>query len=162
VSQDPTEDPALYWRQVAYNVLLQRSELRPSDRVLDLSPDEDIAGILQEHVQSVRRAPPTQEVRNQPTLVTAAFALSCLDQPGRLEAFQRLHRALPEGGLLVIADWFWSIPFSDIEGIEGWFEPERTPSAPATQVMQELEQRGWRVVLEPLHPALSVLTALRL
>ncbi len=162
MSPDPESDPGLYWRAVAYNVLLQRCELRGSDQVLDLSPEEDIANVLREHVASVRRASPADRFLGQPSLVTAAFALSGLDLGARLSAFKRLHGAMPEGALLVMADWFWSIPFADIEGIEGWFDIARTPSAPATQVMEELERSGWRVVLEPLHPAVSVLTALRL
>ena len=68
--------PADYWRQVAYNVLLQRCELRSSDRVLDLSPEPDVAGVLQQHVRSVTRSSPTSPVQGSPTLVTAAFALS--------------------------------------------------------------------------------------
>ncbi|MCP4804380.1 MAG: class I SAM-dependent methyltransferase [Proteobacteria bacterium] len=184
---DATDDAARMWRHTATNVVCQRSEVRATDRVVDLGCGTgNVARTLAPHVERViavdcspnmlRRAQEgpdlditwvegdlrTVAIPRGTHVVTACFALNELSDRDRLALFERVHDKLVDGGLLVIADWYWNVPFEDTEGIEGWFAPDRVVSVSGMQVMRELEERGYRAVHEPLHPAVSVLTAMRM
>lgn len=184
---DATDDAARMWRHIATNVVCQRTEARGTDRVVDLGCGTgNVARTLAPHVERVIAVDcsPAMLARAQDgapdgitwveadlrdvaiprgsAVVTACFALSELDHGERQALFERVHDKLIDGGLLILADWYWNVPFDQIEGIDGWFDPQRVTSICGTDVMQELEDRGYRAVHEPLHPAVSVLTAMRM
>ena len=184
---DTIADTAQMWRHTATNLVCQRSEVRGTDRVIDLGCGTgNVAKTLAPHVQHViavdcspamlRRAQEgpdlgitwveddlrTVAIPRGTHVVTACFALNELSDRDRLALFERVHDKLVDGGLLVIADWYWNVPFEDTDGIDGWFARDRVVSVSGMQVMRELEERGYRAVHEPLHPAVSVLTAMRM
>ena len=182
---EPTEGSGAYWRHVATNVLCQRTEVREDDTIVDLGCGTgNVARTLAPHAGRVIGVDFCPEMLDRARdelgvtwveadarevavplgthVVTACFSLSQLLAEDRRALFERLHAKLTEGGLLVLADWYANLPFEDIEGIEGWFPHDLVDGVPAMTVLRELEERGYRVVHEPLHPAVSVLTAMRM
>jgi len=184
-SEEPVEGSGAYWRHVATNVLCQRADVRKTDTIVDLGCGTgNVARTLAPHAKRVigvdfSEAMLAQAAEDQAIawvnadlraaavplgthVVTACFSVSQIDGEERRALFERLHKKLVEGGLLVLADWYANLPFDDIEGIEDWFPPEHVDEVAAMTVLRELEDRGYRVVHEPLHPAVSVLTAMRM
>lgn len=181
----PEEGSGAYWRHVATNVVCQRSEVRDGDTIVDLGCGTgNVARTLAPHARRVigvdRCAAMLDRAREDDSItwveadmrqvavplgtdvVTACFSVSQLNGADRRALFERIHQKLTDGGLFILADWYANLPFEDIEGIEDWFPHHLVDGVAGMTVLKELEERGYRVVHEPLHPAVSVLTAMRM
>lgn len=178
-------DVGTAWRHTATNVLLTRCEAEPDDVILDLGTGTgNVARTLAPHVKRVigvdispamleraqDDAPANLELRcgdlREPphvlglTHVTACCALTGLSDRERRALWDRVYAMLPVGGLLVVADHFWTIPPEQVEA--DFFDPSWMRSVSAQGVMEELERdERFVVVMEPLHPLVTVLTARR-
>lgn len=183
---DGIETAEGYWRHTATNVVLTRCEADSDDVVLDLGCGTgNVAKTLAPHVKRIvgldispamlaraqQDAPANLEfrqgdLRRPPhvlglTHITACYALTGLSTAERHALYAQASRMLKPGGLMVIADLFWTVSPDQVEA--DFFEPSWMQSVSATAEMEHLEADGqFRVLLEPLHPLVSVLTAMRL
>lgn len=182
------EDPQVLWRHTSTNLVLTALEAEPDDVALDLGCGTgNVAVTLAPHVREVvgvdcsegmlararsrpcprgrlrlrqgdLRAPPAVPELN---LITANWCLQHLD-PSELSALWRwAHRVLPPGGILSVAGPFWTVPPEQVEGVESWVDPQTAHWHGAVPMMEELERVGFQVLLRPLHPVVSALTAAR-
>ena len=180
------ESAECYWRHTATNVLLTRCEVGETDVILDLGCGTgNVAKTLAAHVKRVvgldispkmldraqQDAPSNVEfrkgdLRRPPhvlglTHITACYALTALTTTERRALWDQAWRMLKPGGMMVVADLFWTVPPEQVEA--DFFEADWMQSVSATDEMEFLERDGRvRVLLEPLHPLVSVLTAARL
>lgn len=175
-----------YWRHTATNVLLTRCEADKDDVVLDLGCGTgNVTKTLAPHVKRIVGldvsprmldraqvdAPSNAEfrqgdLRKPPhvlglTHITACYALTALTQTERRALWDQCWRMLKPGGMLVVADLFWTVPPEQVDA--DFFEDDWMQSVSATEEMEFLERDGrFRVLMEPLHPLVTVLTAARL
>lgn len=180
-----TDVASVYWRHTATNVVLTRAELHPKDRLLDLgcgtgnvlhtaAPHVAFAkgvDLSPSMVALARAKAPTVpatvgDLREVDAtgfaVVTACFALAQLTDAERTALWHRLIAQTEPGATLVIGDWMWTVPPDQVEA-PGWYDPAWVQPYAAGPLLQELEATGaYRVVLEPLHPLIAVLTATRI
>ncbi|MCB9792540.1 MAG: class I SAM-dependent methyltransferase [Alphaproteobacteria bacterium] len=185
-SLDPHEDAATYWRHVCTNVVVNSADPEPDDVVLDLGCGTgNVARTLAPHVRSVTgldcspgmlaRARALQpagvswrqgDLRDPTqasglTLLTSCWSLHHLSPEELRALWRRAHALLPRGGRLVVGELFHSLPPEDIEGAEGWLDEANAYPHSAQQALQDIEAVGFTAVLKVLHPAASVLWAVR-
>lgn len=180
-----TDAASVYWQHTATNVVLTRAELHPRDRLLDLGCGTgNVLHTAAPHVAFAKgvdlspsmvalaraKAPTVQAVVGDLreadvrgfAVVTACFALTQLTDAERTALWHRLIEQTEKGATVVIGDWLWTVPPDEVEA-PGWYDPAWVQPFSATATMHELEATGaFRVVLEPLHPLVAVLTATRI
>lgn len=181
-------DPQVLWRHTCTNVVLAALEAEPDEVALDLGCGTgNVAVTLAPHVREVvaldcsegmlaqararpaprghlrlrqgdlRAPPPVPEL----SLVTACWCLQHLDRDELRALWRWAFKALPPGGVFALAGPFWTVPPEHVEDVEAWVNPETAYWHPAIPLMEELEAVGFQVVLTPLHPVVSALTAAR-
>ncbi len=176
-------DPLGAWADSLRSRALDRAEVQHDDGVLDLGCGDGRAlEALGPHIQrglgveaSARRAAEARsrgvevclgDLRQPPPLpglrtVLMLFSLRLLDEADRRALFALLFARLPVDGQLLIADLLFSLPPEDIDGIEGWLDPDLDHALRVDGVEAELRAAGFTTWAERVHPALALIVARR-
>lgn len=182
---DPAARPDATWQQAVLQTLADRTELDAQDVLLSLGCGTGRLEVaLAPHVRTLvavdcsegmlavaRKRPGAERVqwergdlRDPPavpglTVVVLAYCVHLLDPDERHRLFALLADRLPLGGRVLVGGYVAAVPPEEVDGIEGWLDTLVDQVPRLQDVVKELEDLGFHVKRDVLHPVLAVVHA---